>query len=81
MVGVLVSGALCGWMAETVGWESVFWLAGGINLLLCPFWIFMVRNSPKEHPWLSAYEEKILESTKHIKVQVLFLLLFCDQCT
>lgn len=66
MVGVGISG----WLADNLGWKAVFWMGAVVNFIVVPFWVICVRNSPKEHPWLSPYEEKILLSTKHIKIQV-----------
>ncbi len=44
-----------GWLVQRFGWPSVFWVMGGLGLMLTPLW-FKLVYSPKEHPWVSQAE-------------------------
>ncbi|KAB7496737.1 putative transporter [Armadillidium nasatum] len=71
--GSLVGGMLClvlsGWLSENLGWRSIFYVSGALVLLLPPLWIFLVRNTPGDHPWLSNYERELLKDNMNIKTQ------------
>lgn len=42
--------AISGIMAETLGWESIFYFTGSISALLGIAWAFIVYESPEHHP-------------------------------
>ena len=47
-VGVIVSGFLAGKIAETLGWQYVFYIFGGIGLLFTPILVMRLRDKPEE---------------------------------
>jgi ACS family glucarate transporter-like MFS transporter len=49
-----------GWLTHTFGWQSVFWVMGGLGILLTPLW-FRLVYSPKEHPGVSQSELRHIE--------------------
>jgi ACS family sodium-dependent inorganic phosphate cotransporter-like MFS transporter 5 len=53
-----VSGVLC----VHAGWESVFYVFGGIGLVWFVFWTILVYDSPSKHPWISDYEKDYIIS-------------------
>jgi len=51
---------LMGWIMGKLGWHYVFWVMGGLGLLLTPVWFKMVY-SPKEHPHVTTAELEYIE--------------------
>jgi MFS transporter, ACS family, glucarate transporter len=51
---------LMGWIMGKLGWHYVFWVMGGLGLLLTPVWFKMVY-SPKEHPRVQPAELEHIE--------------------
>ena len=51
---------LMGWIMGKLGWHYVFWVMGGLGLLLTPVWFKMVY-SPKEHPRVTTAELEYIE--------------------
>ncbi|SEN92435.1 MFS transporter, ACS family, glucarate transporter [Duganella sp. CF517] len=48
-------GPLMGWLVHTHGWESVFYVMGGLGILMSFIWLKMVYG-PKDHPRINAAE-------------------------
>src|SRR3990167_8703569 len=46
---------LMGWVVQDLGWQYVFFVLGGLGLLLCGLWLKLM-HSPREHPRLGAAE-------------------------
>lgn len=46
---------LMGWVVQDMGWQYVFFVLGGLGLLLCCVWLKLM-HSPREHPHLGAAE-------------------------
>src|SRR6516162_8475928 len=44
-----------GWLVHRFGWQSVFWVMGGLGIVLTPLWFKSVYTA-KEHPHLSEAE-------------------------
>lgn len=51
---------LMGWIMHALGWHYVFWVMGGLGILLTPVWFQMV-HSPREHPYVSPTELEHIE--------------------
>jgi ACS family glucarate transporter-like MFS transporter len=49
-----------GWLTHRFGWQSVFWVMGGLGIVLTPLWFGLVY-SPREHPRVSAAELRHIE--------------------
>ena len=68
-----VGGFFCEWKSFDGGWPSIFYIGGGIGLIFCLIWAFMVYDSPAEHPRISQrehlYIQKSLEGRKSKKVR------------
>lgn len=56
--GTVVSMPLSGILANSVGWESIFYVFGSIGIVWFIAWIIIVRKSPQDDPYISE-EEKI----------------------
>lgn len=69
-LGSLVAMGTSGWIIDHLGWEWVFYGGGILSLLWTPLWLALVRNSPKNHPFVTSHELSILSSNIHIKPKV-----------
>ncbi len=49
-VGVMTSGFLGGWIAQTWGWRSAFYIFGGCGILLGVIFVFRLKDSPDPAP-------------------------------
>lgn len=49
-VGVMTSGFLGGWIADTWGWRSAFFVFGGCGILLGLVFVFRLKDSPEPTP-------------------------------
>ncbi|XP_042884921.1 sialin-like [Penaeus japonicus] len=76
MVSVSFSGMLLGNMValggsglvvEWFGWRWVFWISGILALVWTPLWLFLVCESPEEHPWITLDEKRLLAVNLDVK--------------
>ncbi|KAL7632063.1 UNVERIFIED_CONTAM: hypothetical protein RMT77_017604 [Armadillidium vulgare] len=68
-IGGLVSLFVSGWLSENLGWRSIFYVGGALALITPPLWIFFVKDHPKDHPKLTAYERNLLKDNINIRTQ------------
>jgi ACS family glucarate transporter-like MFS transporter len=52
---------LMGWVVQAMGWQYVFFVLGGLGLLLCAVWL-RAMHGPREHPRLGAAELAYIEA-------------------
>ena len=60
-VGFILALPLCGVMADTLGWESVFYFSGGMSAVIVTAWVLLVSSCPESHPRISASERAYIE--------------------
>ncbi|XP_069979625.1 vesicular glutamate transporter 1 isoform X3 [Penaeus vannamei] len=65
--GSLVALGASGWVVKLFGWRWIFWGGGILALAWTPLWLFLVRNSPEQHPLISRAELELLADTLHVK--------------
>lgn len=53
---------MSGYLIEHFGWESVFYITGGIGLVWSIAWFFLVFDSPAQHPRITTEERYEIES-------------------
>jgi ACS family glucarate transporter-like MFS transporter len=58
---VLLVGHLLGW--ETGRWRVVFALYGALGLVWVVLFVWLYRDSPREHPWCNAAEVELITPT------------------
>lgn len=68
--GSLVALGASGWVVKLFGWRWIFWGGGILALAWTPLWLFLVRNSPEQHPLISRAELELLADTLHVKPRV-----------
>ena len=62
-VGTVVSLSTCGVLVQNYGWESVFYIYGGIGCVWYVIWLIFIYDSPDKDPFISE-EEKLYISSK-----------------
>lgn len=60
-LGTVISLPFSGILASVGGWESVFYVQGGLALIWCGLWLLFVYDSPEEHPRIHPEELKLFE--------------------
>lgn len=50
-----------GWLAQTAGWRSVFWVMGGLGIVASLIFAFFIR-SPHRHPGVNAQELALIRA-------------------
>ncbi|CAH1255147.1 SLC17A5 [Branchiostoma lanceolatum] len=68
--GTVIVLPLSGYLADTYGWDSVFYVTGCIPILWFVFWVIFVYDSPSSHPRIDPEEAKYIESqieTREVK--------------
>ena len=53
------------------GWRAAFWFSAGIGLVAGAAWYLLARDTPEEHPWVSAEELRTIrgDSSEAAKVK------------
>ncbi|XP_043275458.1 sialin [Venturia canescens] len=74
-LGAAITMPICGFLISEIGWESVFYVTGGIGVLWSLFWFVLVFDSPAQHPRISDDERRYIQdaigttsTTKHLSV-------------
>lgn len=62
-VGAGLTYILCGFLMDALGWEAVFYFTGTVGSIWYAAWIFLVYDSPAEHPRISQAERKFIEDS------------------
>jgi|688.fasta_scaffold1406698_1 hypothetical protein len=60
-LGTVISLPFSGILAAVGGWESVFYVQGGLALIWSVLWILFVYDSPEEHPRIHSEELKLFK--------------------
>lgn len=63
-MGTVLSIPCGGLLADSLGWQSVFYIEGSLVVFLVGAWLYVVYDSPEQHPRICAKEKSyIMEST------------------
>lgn len=54
--GTVVGMSGAGVLSDFYGWQSVFYVSGAIGVLWWVLWLFIVKESPENDPWISENE-------------------------
>lgn len=64
-VGTIVALPFCAVIADTMGWPAVFYITGGVSLVWVVAWVFLMHDTPDQHPRISPEEKSyILDAIK-----------------
>jgi MFS family permease len=61
-LGTVISLPFSGILASVGGWESVFYVEGGLALIWCVLWLLFIYDSPEEHPRINSEELNLFKS-------------------
>lgn len=61
-MGTIVSLPVSGVLSSSVGWESVFYLFGGISAFWCLAWFLLIADDPASHPRISLEEKQFIQA-------------------
>lgn len=59
--GLALSYPLCGFLIDNFGWESSFYVTGLIGIFWYLVWLYVVYDTPKQHPRVTAEERTYIE--------------------
>ncbi|XP_045451418.1 sialin [Melitaea cinxia] len=59
-LGTVISMLMAGVLTATLGWESVFYVMGGLSCAWCALWVWLVRDSPQTQPLISVEEREMI---------------------
>lgn len=54
--GLVITFPLCGFLSDSLGWESAFYVIGCISTIWFVFWWFLVFDTPESHPRIEPSE-------------------------
>jgi len=61
-MGTILGIPLSGYLADTYGWESVFYIEGAMVVFFVGAWLLVVEDSPSTHSSISAEERAYIEA-------------------
>ena len=50
-IGSAITPPITAWIMVNYGWQSAFYLAAALGLVLASVWWFFARDHPSDHPW------------------------------
>ncbi|XP_061719219.1 sialin isoform X2 [Cydia pomonella] len=59
-LGTVISMLLAGILTAQLGWESVFYVMGGLAAIWCLLWVILIQDSPQQQPLISAEERNMI---------------------
>lgn len=62
-LGIAVGYPMFGYIAETIGWEWVFHVTSLIGIVWYILWLYLVYDSPHDHPRISDEEKRYIMSS------------------
>lgn len=62
-LGTVISMLSSGMIADALGWESIFYIHGGLACIWFFLWIFLASDSPKAHALISQEERDMIVSS------------------
>ncbi len=67
---------MCGALVEAFGWESAWYVIGGITTVWTVCWAFLVYDTPDKHPWISDSEKEYIKVEKFFPLPESYII--CD---
>ncbi|XP_050465192.1 putative inorganic phosphate cotransporter [Cataglyphis hispanica] len=62
-LGAAITMPICGFLIDSLGWESVFYVTGAIGIIWSVAWFLLVFDSPSQHPRISVEERRYIEDS------------------
>ena len=73
--GTVISLPLSGWLCSLElwgGWPLAFYLFGTLGIVWYVFWLFLIYDTPEEHPTIDPMEKAYIEACVEPKNEVRF---------
>lgn len=73
--GTVISLPLSGWLCSLElwgGWPLAFYLFGTLGIVWYVFWLFLIYDTPAQHPWIDSNEKAYIEAYVEPKDEVCF---------
>ncbi|KAG4066526.1 hypothetical protein HA402_007162 [Bradysia odoriphaga] len=68
-IGTVVTMPTSAYLATSLGWESVFYIFGGLGVLWHIVWIIVVRSAPNKDRFISDDELQYIQNTVSVEVK------------
>lgn len=62
VIALPLSALLCDYGFDG-GWPSIFYILGILGIIWCVMWLLLVSDTPAQHPRITAYERKYIETS------------------
>lgn len=62
-LGTVISMLSAGMIADSLGWEAIFYIHGGLSCIWFIFWIFLASDNPRVHALISQEERDLIVSS------------------
>ncbi|XP_052743563.1 sialin [Bicyclus anynana] len=59
-LGTVISMLMAGVLTANLGWESVFYVMGGLSCIWCVLWVLLVQDSPQQQALISKEERDLI---------------------
>ncbi|XP_075980458.1 sialin-like [Anticarsia gemmatalis] len=59
-LGTVISMLMAGVLTANIGWESVFYVMGGLSAIWCVLWTVLIQDSPQQQPFMSIEERTMI---------------------
>ncbi|CAH1639038.1 unnamed protein product [Spodoptera littoralis] len=59
-LGTVISMLMAGVLTANIGWESVFYVMGGLSLIWCVLWVVLVQDTPQQQRFMNADERTMI---------------------
>ena len=66
--GLMLTYPMCGALVDAYGWESAYYVIGGITTAWFIFWCIFVYDTPDSHPRISQEEREYINNALHENV-------------
>ena len=62
-LGTVISMLMAGMLADWFGWESIFYVMGGLSCIWMVLWVFLVQDTPQQQPLMDQAERDFIVSS------------------
>ena len=69
-LGTLFALAVTGPIITVYGWPSIFYIFGGFGIVFAIMWVWLIYESPEEHPTISGAERSYIKQGQEPAVEV-----------
>ncbi len=68
-IGSALTPPLAAWIMVNFGWQTVFYAAGALGVLIAGVWFFYATDKPREHRHVNALEVQLIEGPRSAEMQ------------